>query len=253
MVASQAETWERLRLEEATLQFVLRRFGHLKAKSQRVATDRIPVADGIGNVVGEYFPTLGAGHTLCDGVPLHIHLQEPQASRGIAHYCEVDLPARTSAKRCKSAVRALLPNEPEDSAFLASLDRDGVCQFRVDDEVGVDNSGNRMDWVICWESADGEPFRLVVEMKFDHATTAAQLNSYGRDAQSKITDQSNYRLVFLTVEGYFPRTRRPLEQTWYPVSWFNFLRRWECWLHRENADDAEFKLFRRQLWVRIGV
>lgn len=250
-VATAAANWSRPTPDRETKEFVRIHFGTLLTNSERVALPSARVAPFDPCSVTDYLPRLDSTHALRVAEPFGFRLHEPQASSGIVHFCSVDYPRGLKPRRCAAAVRSLLPNEPSQSPYIRSLQ--SAHDFDVASEERVSNSRERMDWVISWRDARGAAYRLVVEMKFDHTLTPNQLEAYGQDALRKVDDPNRLRLVLLTREGRFERTdRRRLKQVWHPLSWLNFLRRWEEALAEADDTDPTFTMFRRQLWARIG-
>jgi hypothetical protein len=247
-IVDAAVRWPRPTFDQRIADFVRSHFGTLITNSERVATGTL-AASFQAQAITHYFPGLGTRHCLCLAEPFGFNLHEPQASTGIAHFCQAQYDPDLAANRCKAAVRALLPNELSSSSFMSSLK--SAHSFRVAAEECIDNSYKRMDWVICWQDDSDHRYRVVVEMKFGHTVTDRQLEDYGRDAIDKVDGPERLRLVLLSLDGAFSKVdRRSLKEIWHPLSWLNFLRRWEGELISDH--DSTFITFRRQLWARIG-
>ena len=249
-VAKAGSQWQRPSFDTALTEFILQHFGTLLANSERVACQPDLASGFDANAVTEYFGGLGHNHALSLSTTFGFNLHEPQVSAGIANFCDAAYQPELKTERCRATVKALLASEPDKSDYLESLE--SACSFEVVAEQRIDKGSMRMDLLFVWFDADRRPFRLVVEMKFGHVLTAGQLEKYGRDALNKVRHPSHLRLVLLSMDGAFEQAdQRSLKEIWRPISWLNFLRRWDARL----SDDADttFRIFRRQVWARIGV
>lgn len=124
----------------------------------------------------------------------------------------------------------------------------------VEAEAPCNRGGNkRIDLEFRWTDSDKKTRIAVVEMKFSHTVTVRQLSSYRNHAlYYGGQDKANVRLILLTLTGKRHRGRRKTDhQDWIPISWINFLRRWEQEVLRENTDSEAFRYFRYQLWSKV--
>ncbi|MAS09631.1 PD-(D/E)XK nuclease family protein [Endozoicomonas sp. G2_2] len=249
-VVAEADLWSRNPvLDSQVVDFVRNRFGTILTNSERVTESSRSISSFQASSITDYFPGLRERHALNLAEPFGFRLHEPQASSGIAHFSHAGDMPELKANRCKSLIRALIPNEPSSSNFLHSLK--SATGFYVAAEDRIDNSSMRIDLLISWRDENCRRYRQIVEMKFDHKLTKGQLEKYGRDALQNVDDPEHLRLVLLTLDGAFSRAdRRSLKELWHPLSWLNFLRHWEAELVSDH--DNTFIAFRRQLWARIG-
>jgi hypothetical protein len=255
-VAQAARNWTFSPPDQRATSIVLRFFTSLDTAVERVMSsqplreslDSIPVDDAVNG----YFPALGPKHPLSAETWLGFELMEPQVGRGIAHFLGVADEPEENRRRCRAVLRALLPGEPADSAFMLSLEQ--TRDLCVQAEAPCNFSGNnRMDLEFRWSGTDKIRRVAVVEMKFGADVGKGQLPKYRSHAlYYGGRNLENVRLILLTVTGKRHRGRRKIDhQDWIPVSWINFLRCWEQEIATDNSDSEAFRYFRYQLWSKV--
>jgi hypothetical protein len=255
-VAQAARSWTFAPPDQRASSIVLRCFTHLDTAVNRIMSNyslqEVVNSIPVSKAVNGYFPALGPNHTLSAETWLGFELTEPQAGRGIAHFlCVADEPEE-NRRRCRTALRALLPAEPADSTFMQSLEQ--ARDLNVHAEAPCKRDRNRrIDLEFRWTGIDGQPRIAVVEMKFGHVVTVGQLSNYRSHAlYYGGQNLANVRLILLTITGKRHHGRRKIDhQDWIPVSWINFLRRWEQEIAADNSDSEAFRYFRYQLWSKV--
>lgn len=247
-VAKAGGRWPGAEFTPRITELVSERFITRQVAIYRVAENASEPFSGTNgsDAVTAFFPKLSHYHALDRGGSLGFSLLEPQASTGIAHFCQGEGDLGLKKRRCIAAVRALLPTETEDTPIMASLAEGRL--FEVEAEAAVGDTGRRIDWIVRWKHDLKGKFCVVIEMKYGHVVTSGQLQAYCQHGiRHATTPEEHLRLILLTRDGTVSHNN----PHWRPVSWMNFLRRWEKELQRLDDTALLFGVFRYQLWARI--
>lgn len=147
-----------------------------------------------------YYPSPTEGSCLAAEPLLWIDLQEPQVTRGLAHFVNAG-PREIRIARTWALLHALRRlRSPERDEFPVALDR--VRNAHVVAE-GAANVGRRIDLVAWIETPEGDRYGAVLEAKFAHQLTRGQLGAYERAAAQPPYCLSPERTVFAVVGSSF--------------------------------------------------
>lgn len=255
-VAKAAESWTFLPPDRHIPNIVLRFLTSLDTAILRIIASEILDTEidsiSVKDAVTAFYPALGPNHALASESSLGFELTEPQAGKGLAYFLSVVEEPAEKRRRCRAALRALLAVQTDDTDFLQSLEQ--ARDLQVEAEALCNRGGKkRIDLEFRWTGVDGQRRIVVVEMKFNHLVTDGQLSKYRSHAlYFSGRNMENVRLVLLTVTGKRHRSSREKDhQDWIPVSWSNFLRRWEHEIATGHTDTNTFRCFRHQLWNKI--
>jgi len=178
--------------------------------------------------VDRYFD-LTASHFLSRAAPnWGFPLTETQATRGLTH----SVMAHHRPARIK--------------ALLAGLGIEATEDALADAIVVAEEA--RVDLLVVW---DMERKGAVIEAKFGHKVTPGQLGTYGQYIRKTYPKMKpDWIVLKLDAEEWVPFKGRQ-STTWSVASWAALLMQMERALPAE-ADDDDFRLFRRMLWQRIN-
>lgn len=159
----------------------------------------------------------------------NILLTEPQATRGLAH-C---IMAHHRSARIV--------------AFLAGLGIDASHDELSGAFVVAEEA--RVDLLAIWDEGRRG---AMVEAKFGHKVTKGQLSAYGKYVRRTYRDVvAPARIVLKLDAGEYVPFKGTQSTKWNVLSWAEFMLRMERALN-DDADDDDFRLFRRLVWHRIG-
>jgi hypothetical protein len=209
-----------------------------KALEQRLLTKwRGPDWVGGLETLNSVFGIGSSNHCFAASPHLWARFHEPQITGGLAHFLgsSHNRIGRSRAIACLKAVwGARAPSQLED-----------VNHIEVKAEEG------RIDLSIMAIAPDGRRIGTVIEAKFGHKLTKGQLSKYVSATRKQVgidVDRCLFVVVapFQTphISAHLSRRRR-----WEFLSWWRFLSKIEEHLPAE-ADDAEFRQFRRTIWKR---
>ena len=199
-----------------------------------------------------YYPTASLGSCLAAEPLLWIDLQEPQVTRGLVHFVNAG-PREIRIARTWALLHALWRlRSPERDEFPVPLDH--VRDTHVVAEASAARS-RRIDLVAWIDTHEGHRFGAVVEAKFAHHLTRAQLDTYERAAVQPPYSLAPERTVFAVMGSSFSKpTARELREhpIWCFVSWYRLLIAFETALATAECDDQHFAEFRRTVWHRAS-
>lgn len=181
------------------------------------------------------------------GVAPHqwLTLLETQATAGLAHFL-----GDGTGHECRARVLALFAACGDRTLDGATIDRVGaIAEPRLRD-------GKRLDLFTYARGRDDIDHILVIEAKFGHEVGPAQLRSYEEALPAYAAehglklDTSRLRLL-LVGSRLTPKRRTSLAQntSWRFLTWRELVLGLDRHVGRD-ADDNEFRRFRRTIWER---
>lgn len=160
-----------------------------------------------------------------------IELTEPQATRGLAYLVN------------------LAHRDDRATAVLHGL---GVRSLaRAVELLEVHAEKDRIDLLLVWLDRNEKKHVTVVEAKFSHKVTPGQLADY-RKAINQKHHGAEFDYVLLLIDpAQQVRFRGTQRSLWRATSWAKLMIGIEQKLRKE-ADDQEFRLFRRMIWSKVN-
>ncbi len=112
--------------------------------------------------------------------------------------------------------------------------------------------GKRIDIVLRWRSAQGQPCLAVLECKFRHHIGRGQLPSYQRYVRAQAVGEHYRFLVLSRLDSKSQKVMRchHNRKNWRQVKWVRLLQRWEAYLSNEPIELEDFARFRHTLWQK---
>ena len=180
-----------------------------------------------------------------------VRLNEPQATKGLAHFLNVDDRAIRTG-RILALLKALGYSPKDPNAVFNKARAEAEAPVRAK---------RRIDLLLQWQDGSGFDRGAVIEAKFGHGIASGQLSAYRRHLQrierqyrrTAHRDGHEQPLLFLVSPQRRMKDAKALgrNRDWGWTAWHSLLLAYDRALDPELDNDA-FRQFRRTLWDRAA-